>query len=221
MRYLLLPALCILLAGCISVEYDQAVHRDGSSLITENVDLNALLALSNVSQMASPCQNITGGEDVACTYSDGVLSLSQNFTADSGAYSFNRTFEFPYVIYTLEARRLPQLADTTAEATGSLAGSTNVSGNFSSPSSRLAGPTLRAAGVQITYVIEMPGEIFEAQNGQVTDGRAKYDVLELMSKGKDIVVRSREPDLLALGLIGIAALAVLGAAGYLFFGKRK
>ena len=76
---------------------------------------------------------------------------------------------------------------------------------------------MRLAEMDLYYVIEMPGEIMKAENGDliVDEGRtyAKYDVLQLMTDGEYMIVESKELDLVAIGIVLAAVGLLVGGIG--------
>jgi len=211
--------LSILLLGCIDIEYNQDVDRSGNSVITEKINFTALIEASKEQNQTPPdyssiCINATKGRsDIYCAYEDGVVTVRKNFTEDDGNYVFEKSSEFPNIVYTLEVRRLPDLGNTDD------LGQTDTSADFKSAEARNSAATLRAVAVKITYVVSMPGEIYSAENGKMVDGAAEFDVLERMSEGEYIVVKSRELDIVPLAAIGLAILIAGGLV--VFFLKKK
>lgn len=211
--------LALLLFGCVSLNYTQTVDRSGQSIVTEKIDLTALLAIGDgaaegaEAQIESACLNLTQkDQSLNCTYAMGVMSVSKPMGPNDGVYSFNKTYDFPYAVYTIELKRLPLLFDANA-TTGTAGEWADVNSDFSDPSSKMAASTLRAAKAKALYRIEMPGEIISVENGNISTGedgkkRADFDALELMSGGKHAIVKSKEIDtmLIMLGLLGAAVI---------------
>lgn len=212
----------LLLSGCVTIDFTQKVDRSGNSVIMEKIDLDALLSMNqeyadSEGELSDSCRSISeNGNGSACSYDSGILIINRSFLANESAYfySFNKSSEFPYVIYTLEVRRLPQMVGP--EAIGTDASSApHVDSDFTDPSARLSAATLKTAGAAMTYSIEMPGEITGAENGEiVTDANgkktARYDVLKLMADGKYMAVRSRELDTVLLAILGGGAIVLVG-----------
>ncbi|MFH0884715.1 MAG: hypothetical protein V1861_03325 [Candidatus Micrarchaeota archaeon] len=210
----------LLFSGCISIDYTQKVDREGNSVITQNVDLSALLSAnqdfaSSESQLSGACSNISqSGNDSQCSYTSGVMTITKSVKASDNLYIFNKSSEFPYIIYTLEVRKVPQIASSEGLSSG--AGSApQTDSDFKDPSAKLGAATLKAAGASMTYSVEMPGEITSAENGDlVTDesGKkiAKYDVLDLMTEGEYIVVKSKELDMVLLSIVGGGIVLLIG-----------
>jgi hypothetical protein len=211
--------LSLLFAGCVKIEYEQILDRDGSSVITERLDLSALVALSEQygekSDLASICVNITKGQsDIDCKYDEGIVTVKKSFKAGDG-YSFTRTSELPYTVYTLELRKLPDLFDSE-----SLEGGADTSSDFKGPKAKTAATTLKTAGAEVTYSVSMPGEIFLAKNGEIKSGKAEFDVLGMMSDGEYIIVKSREPDIVLIGGAAAVLVIVIGAAAFFLLKKK-
>ncbi len=215
---LLTGLLALMLSGCISLEFTQKVERNGDSVITETMDLSALLSAGGEyslgeSDLSGACANLTAQEPgLNCTAEGGIVTLSKRISAAEGGYLFNRTSEFPYAIYTLEIHRVPQFVESSSMTSAS---ADALDSDFESPSARMAANTLRAAGASVKYSVEMPGEIISAENGEMVAGeggrmRAEYDIVSLMSEGKFIVVRSREYDVAMLALAAGAAALLIG-----------
>jgi hypothetical protein len=226
--------LALFLLGCVSIDYTQKLDRDGNSLITQKIDLSALIAYANQSggsdsDLSTICANMTSGQPgVNCTYADGVVTLAKAVKATDGMYIFNKTSEFPYNIYTLEVRRLPEIVESESVPSGGLGGDTSTTSDFKSASSKTAAASLKTVGASISYTVEMPGEIVSAENGEMEgpEGKkvAKYDVLGLMSDGEYIVVKSKELDLVSVGMAIVGIVVLVGAivvAFVLFKASRK
>jgi len=216
----------LFLSGCISIDYTQKVDRDGNSVMTENVDLSALLSMnkdfaSSESQLSGACENITKNGTVSqCSYDSGVMTITKSVKASDNLYIFNKTSEFPYTVYTLEVRRVPQIVSSEGLSSG--AGSApQVDSDFKDPSSKLGAATLKAAGASMTYSVEMPGDIISAQDGEIVvdsygKKTAKFDVLDLMSEGEYLVVKSKELDTMLLFAIGGGVVLLVGGIAVAF-----
>lgn len=208
----------LLFSGCVSLEYYQKVDREGNSLITETIDMSALLSAGSPyegasEQLAGVCGNITAEDAGAdCTYGDGVLTISKAVPLSEKQYTFTRSSEFPNTVYTLEIHRLPEVIESDTLASGA---STQTDMDLKSPPAKMSASTFRAAGANLTYVIEMPGDVVRAENGEIIAGPsgsklARYDVLKLMSEGEYMVVQSRELDMPVLMIAGGAAVLLVG-----------
>lgn len=213
----------LLSAGCITVELTHKVERNGDSFISERVDLSALLAAADkageAAELPAACGNVSADDpSLSCNYAAGILTVNKSVRLSEGLYLFNRTSEFPYAFYTLEVRKLPQLINPDGLDSGDVQSMKPQSeAEFSDPASKLSAAALRTAGAKITYDVEMPGEIVSAEGGEVVEQNgkklARFDVVDLMSEGRNIVVVSKELDLLMVfGAAAAVALLVGGIA---------
>jgi len=218
--YRRLMALALVLAflfqsGCVSVDISQKVERDGSSFMENRIDMGGMESVGTLSA-SDLCDKITSAEaSVGCRLDDDILILNRTLKATDGMYYFNRTSEFPYAVYALEVREAPAIlnADTATEA--GLGGEAKDPIDFKDPSAKPTAAMLRAAGVRLTYDIEMPGEMLSAENGEIIvggagKGMARYDIVRLMDEGQYIVVRSKELDMPAILMAVGAAVLLIG-----------
>ncbi len=227
--------LIVLLSGCVSVGYEHQLDRDGSSLIIQKIALSSTMmdyissSGGSDSDLAAVCENMTTSEpDVNCTYSDGVFTLTKEVPSNNTLYAFTKTSEFPYAVYTLEVRKLPELVESETEAIGSDALGEESTSDFKDPSSKSGAASMKSMGASISYTVVMPGELVSAENGEIEQvGNvkvARYDVLKLMEDGEYIAVKSRELDLVMVGAAVAGIVLLLGAiivAFVLFKASRK
>ncbi|HSB47196.1 MAG TPA: hypothetical protein VLD37_04215 [Candidatus Bilamarchaeum sp.] len=213
--------LAVLFAGCISIHFDQAVDRDGNSAITQKIDLSTLAGMEQQSgsNLSDVCVNLTASRpDIECMVENDVVIMKRQFKASDGDYTFTRSSELPYIIYTLEIRKIPDLGKGLD--TSEIAGAAPFDMDLKNPQMKKSALGAKMVGATMTYNISMPGEIFSAEHGQIKDGTAQFNLLEMMEDGNYLVVKSREPDLVVVGAAALLVLAVAGAAAF-FVLKRK
>jgi hypothetical protein len=222
----------IIFSGCISVDVSQKVERDGSSFIIQRVDLGGLEGIAGfgaTSPAPEICAKISQSDTaVGCVYDDDVITLNKTVKPSDGVYLFNRTSEFPYSIYTVEVRKAPAVISAGTASQAGLGSEAKDATDFKDPSSKPTAAMLRAAGIRFMYMIDMPGELLSAENGEIVvdeSGKryARYDIIKLMSDGEYMVVRSKELDLPMVGLAVIAAALLLGGivVGLVILKARK
>jgi len=225
---LLLVFSAILFSGCVNVEYYHQFNSDGSSMIIQKTDLSGLIEIENQSslsdQVSSVCQNIT--EPVKCSYEGNTITLSRQMKPDEGSYSFKKAIDFPYAIYTLEIKHLPAILDPNTPAGSLESGSTPYS-DFEDPSATSAASAIKAAGANITYIVEMPGKIID-HNGELTtespSGKeaVRFDIAQMMSEGKRPMVVSKEMDLILIAIVVFTIAIALGiVAAIIIFLKTR
>jgi hypothetical protein len=207
-----------LVFGCVTVEYDHKVDGAGDSVITQTIDMSALIALGEQSgaeplDMSDMCENVTAGVDCKVDSENSIITLSKSVKAGDGYYEFTKSAEFPNTFYTLEIDELPELMESDESTT------VTTPTKFTDSDAATSAAMLAAAGMEVTYVIEMPGEIYEAEHGKIKDNKAEYDVLELMEDGNTIEVKSQELDLLMVGILVVVVLVIIAAVAF-FLLKR-
>ncbi|HLC68404.1 MAG TPA: hypothetical protein VJH24_01065 [Candidatus Bilamarchaeaceae archaeon] len=234
MRQLVVPGLFLILLGlgCVSLEINHVQHADGSADITQTADISALMqsaAGAGDTEVEELCGQYEEGID--CTYEDGVLTLSRHFDADEAFYDFEVEDRFFIKRYTLTVDKIEELGTRTTSdenALGALGGMQGADAlmpsggtRLSSSQSRAMGSMLAAAGVDYTYIIEMPGNIVSAEGATETEGNAAtFDLLERLQEGEPIVVVSEELNLILIAAVGgIGLLAVIGIVFFLV--KRR
>lgn len=228
----LLVASIILFAGCISVDIQQKVEKDGSSTITQKLDMTGLLAyaksMSNGSSstdmdksMSEICVNVTKKDStVICKTEGGVVTMTKKVTAADAGYEFSTGSRFPYTVYTFKTETMPQ-ASSDSGIMGSAGGAiSSKSSKFTDAAMKSSAMMLKAANAKISYTIEMPGTITVAKNGEIVDGKASYNVLTLMENGEAVEVESQELDMVAVAIIVVVVLAIVGIGAFFLFGKK-
>ncbi len=232
MRMLIVLVLAsLLLTGAVQQSYYQTVGRDGSSEIQRDSEIGLFadfLPPGSVAAMADICE--AGILKCGLSEDDMVLTLYGSFDADGTYYSFESEEGIPYSTYVLTIKRVPtdrfgELTDDLLVEAGvaersTATGTPVVLGDSETMS--VAGE-LKALGVGITYIVDMPGEIVYARSdgieGRVDYSTARFDLVDVMQNSGQIVVRSRELNLPYLMLIAIAV--VLGALALSFFWEKK
>jgi len=234
----LFAASVLLLSGCISMDTRQKVEKDGSSTITQKIDMSGLVAYaksmngstgnSSISAGASfseVCVNETRDDStLKCTYDEqGIILMEKKVVAADVGYEFKAESQFPNTVYTFSTDTMPQL--TKKKGIGSVGAAPGAGEDkpvkFADSATKGSMAMLKMANVKIDYTIEMPGELVSAENGEIKDGKAHYDVMKLIDDGQNVRVVSRELDVMAVSIVGVVALAVIGGAAYLFLGRKK
>ena len=190
-------------------------------------------SVANVdSQFGEICTNATRMDSsLKCEYDPaGVLTFEKSVKPEDAGYTFKVEDSFPYKVYVFSTDVQPQLmpqgmaSGMGSTGTGMLSSTTALSGKqtkFTDPMSKASALMLKGANVKMTYTVEMPGELVSAENGEIKDGKASYNVLELMENGKAVEVRSRELDMVTLGIAAVAIVVVVGAGAFLLVFGRK
>lgn len=193
---------------------------------TNNVLANLSASMNDI------CKNATRDDPVlTCSYSDGIFKLSKEITSKEAGYEFKKESRFPYIVYILKLNSMPQITNKTPSlptsplGTGGSAGPFGDIGNLNKPMkftdalSKPAAAYMKLSNLKFTYTLEMPGEITSVKNGKIENGKAVYDVVELMDKGLVIEVESQELDTSMFIIVGIGALVLI--VGVLFLISRR
>jgi hypothetical protein len=220
----------------MALKVDQSVNRDGTSTVVEEIDFSGFIsfyesmgedadiseALENLtSEMRDICSEAQS-QGIDCVYSesDYTITFTAEVTPDEAGYEFERENAFPSVIYKFRTDQFPDIGLSEIGEESSMIGE----GGGAAPGkfSEMDDESLQMAkmmGVEYEYIITMPGEITEAKNGEIDDeGRAVYDVMELIEEGKTIEVASQETDY--VGSLCAPALALASALLFAAFARR-
>ncbi|MFP3950059.1 MAG: hypothetical protein ACLFUZ_03125 [Candidatus Micrarchaeia archaeon] len=203
----------VLVSGCVSIDLEQELKKDGTSVVTEEIDLSGFISAasemgndsstsaSDFEEMAlEACEPFESDAEAECTYSlsDYTITVSKEITPEEGGYTFTRQAEFPNVEYVFQTDQLPKV-DVNLEldeaAGGEAPAMEDETIRFTDSDAPQTAASMKMMSVEITYTILMPGEITEARNGIINDkGQAVYDVLDLMEEQQTIKVTSEESD---------------------------
>lgn len=184
---LLLLMLAIIVSGCISLEADDNVQRDGSSQITMKIDMTQLrtfvLAMNSSAKSSDfdmemerqGCANLTASiaQDTRiaeCKVTDGVLYVKGTKAAGAPNVTFTKEEAFPYTTYYYSPSQMTALPGTI--------NATSVA-------------QLKALNAKLTYAITMPGEVYET-SGKIENGKAVFDLLDTALSEKTMYAKSRE-----------------------------
>ncbi|MCX8205908.1 MAG: hypothetical protein N3H30_01630 [Candidatus Micrarchaeota archaeon] len=218
----------LVLAGCVDVFVRQEVMADGSSHVTNSIDLSHLPAPPTEGQLVDACNSIEKEyAGVDCTTKGLVISLSKNVTPAEGGYAFSSEAQFPYKVYTLTIERVATLGAEKSGLAGDYAGQAEGGFQLTGTEAKSAAQGMGLVGMRVYYTIKMPGEIVEAEGGNIVAGdTVTYDVVKLMREGKGITVKSRELDLLPIAFIllaaaGVAVFFIAKKAGRGRYGARR
>jgi len=223
----------ILISGCINVNVRQKVDENGrmtgsmdGGLDLTNLYLSYGIPRENFSMLdpameESICGNVSANAGnlthVICEVSDAIVTISGDFkeTNLTEKDGFYRSYGLLSTEYLLVG---------------------NVSSIVGGDSAGFDIGTLIQAkkqGASISYVIEMPGDVYEVGGGRMlnetdsydrTTTVAKFDFIDVMVNGDQIHVRSREPSYAGFGflfLLGLAAALLPPAIRWLIYPKRK
>ncbi|MBN2478326.1 hypothetical protein JXB01_03490 [Candidatus Micrarchaeota archaeon] len=219
-------ALLILMFGCISNEYSHYQERDGSALVVQKFDMSGVLGSLEEEQIESTlqqmCANSTAKDpELKCEYDvKGIVYFEKTFTPGDGHYIFETGGDILNKKYTLTVKSAPRMDTSTEESMGEaevLGEETEI--KLTGSEAKAMAANYKQFGMNLTYTVYMPGKIISANGGIISeDGTsAKFDMLDMMEDGKEIVVVSEEMDMMVVG--GIVILLIVILAYFLFLKK--
>ncbi len=210
----------LVLSGCFSVTVEQQVHKNGDSTLTYRMNLSKLFSLAAASKnITLPteddiCKNYTE-KGIKCSYSNGVVTLERDVKlSEADFYTFDvKQGNFGEKTYRVVITKIPKIpsANTSSNTSVDLLNSTE---NFTDPSGPMAAQLYRTMGINITYVVKMPGKVTKAEGAvSVKDNVAVFDVLERLEHQKNIVVEAKEEGSILYIVLGIGAVIVIALIG--------
>lgn len=173
--------------------------------------------------LQDPCANSEFKyEDVTCSFEKNVLSLKKVYKPEEAFYKFEVKDELFVTKYRLTVDEIPAMEDESSSSSdlSSLYGSSYSQYDsmfnrktgfhkFSNPQSAAFVPIFKLYGMEVKYVIQMPGEITRAEHGVVEGSTVTFDAVEMMGLNKPIIVESQEFSLLFVGVVVIVGLVVI------------
>ena len=213
--------LSVLLTGSTYQSYEQTVGTEGNSIIVKTTDIGLMLGMLGndvEQQMSSAC---SADASLRCSVSDGTLMMEEAFTKNDGYYTYEVNYGLPFIEYDLVVKKIPvekfteRLDDILVAA-----GLTNGSVSSGEPmnlqdaeNNREIALFMRQSGLDISYIIIMPGEIASATAGEVsgtsTGPMTEFMLSEVLQESKPIVVKSQEINWGYIIIIAMPARAAL------------
>ena len=222
--------LSIMLTGSVFQSYGQTVEREGNSVMIKTTDIGLMLGMlgGDVEQkLDAACSDPSLG----CSVSDGALVMQDSFTQKEGYYTYEADYGIPNIDYIVTVKKIPSdvftekldgilftagLTNSTTEGSVEPINLQDAEGNEGSVD------FMRKTGLDISYVVIMPGSITGATAGGVSgaiDGnRAEFMLSQVLQESKPIVVKSSE---INWGYIIVIAMVIVLLAFAVSFIKSK
>jgi hypothetical protein len=222
--------------AALDQSYVQTVARNGSSAIEKTMEVTIFanqLTSDGLQRMQQVCAS---GPRFDCSVDvDAKTVLMREGFAPGGYYSFSTDYGVPSITYTLTIDRIP--TDRFSNDLDRLLAAANVTdssgGGAARPIDLKDAATnqenavlLKQFKANITYTIRMPVAIYDARaggvQGSVSGNEVSFDLVEVLSESRPIVVRSSELNsgyLLAIG--GVIVLAALSVTFFTSKGIRR
>jgi len=222
--------LSVLLTGSTYQSYEQTVGTEGNSIIVKTTDIGLMLGMlgDDVGQeIGAAC---SADPSLRCSVSNGTLMMEEAFSSNEGYYTYDVNYGIPFIEYDLVVKKIPvgkfteRLDDILVAA-----GLTNGSASSGEPMNLQDAETnketalfMRQSGLDISYVIIMPGNIASATAGEVsgttTGPMTEFVLSEVLQESKPITVESRE---INWGYIIVIAMVIVLALFTLSFIRKK
>ncbi|MFH2106650.1 MAG: hypothetical protein ABII22_05270 [Candidatus Micrarchaeota archaeon] len=206
---LIFAVILLMLFGCVKMNITQKLETDGSSMVTVVMDMKKLIELSPDAATTNPCETQEMPPETTCNYADGVMTMTQKgdatkykFTAENGLIENKYRFEIDF----------SELSKTASATGGSTSGMDPSSLNTAEGKEQIA--QLKSMGVEMTYTVEMPGEVILAEGAMnKTGSKATFDLLDMFagSTTDKIVVESKivNTTMIVAGLVGLVGLILV------------
>jgi len=222
--------LSVLLTGSTYQSYEQTVGTEGNSVIVKATDIGLMLGMlgDDVEQeIGAAC---SADPSLRCSVSNGTLIMEEAFSSNEGYYTYDVNYGIPFIEYDLVVKKVP--VDRFTEKLDEIlvaAELTNGSTSSGEPLNLQDGDTngeialfMRQSGLEMGYVIIMPGEIASATAGEIggtTEGpMTEFMLSEVLQESKPITVKSRE---INWGYIIVIAMVIVLALFTLSFIRKK
>jgi len=219
--------IAVLMSGCIKLTINQVINADGSSEVQVIYDMSALSAMAQAfanesadgedasdskSEMEESCAgfyNSTSLQNPRCSVTDDLKVVMSGETSLDGNPAFKVSRSIPYVTYTFDAKAVNSILSDVGDAQGQ---------SFDTDQLKQAKAAAGAMGMSFTYVVQMPGTIYEADAGTIEEDKITIDIFDMLDS-ENVYIKSRELNLLwDIGLIVIVVITVFLVI--LFLGKR-
>ncbi|MBU1196932.1 hypothetical protein KJ765_00310 [Candidatus Micrarchaeota archaeon] len=148
-------------------------------------------------QLDAMCVNLTTkNPDAECEHAGNKIIASMELENGNG-YSFTYTLGFPYNAYEVEVESIQSSSSDMPQQDGSpsVPGLSTDELRFKDEKLAASVAMLSAGGIEMTYTVRMPGEIAEAPRAQIIENAAEFDLMEMIEKGENPKVKSRELNL--------------------------
>lgn len=211
-------ALLVSMSGCLDIEANQKINSDGSSEVELIYDFSALEESADEfggsvdeqqdDSMVQACENFTINttwKNAECIMEDGKMTFSGEVMLNSSYFEVDNSV--PYITYKYDVTDInniiedagiggDQEQDSTSESMGDIK---NMAELF---------------GIEMTYTLEMPGEVISTDLGEIKDNKVTINMLDLPDDGP-VYVESREPNtvwniaiVLIIGFIIVASIFI-------------
>jgi len=223
--------LLIVLTGSVFQTYEHTVKNNGESEIKKEFDLGFFTGMFGQDADARIAQVCYPNSPFRCEYNNSKMVLRKEFSQNDGYYEFHVNYGVPFIDYEIVVRKIPtekfsEMLDSVLFSAGVINATADDYGKpinlENTAASKEAATLIKQTGLDIKYVIVMPGYVWNASAGNVSatsEGeRAEFLLSEVLEEGQPMVVKSRE---LNIGYMLLIAMIIVLAAFALSFRKYR
>ena len=224
---ILIVAMLIGMSGCINIEANQKINNDGTSEIELIYDFSALEEASSeygaidedqgqdTEQMCKDFLKNTTWKNAECriTDNDSKIMISGEISL-LGDPHFEIVKSIPYITYRYDVTDINNIMEDASIVEEQE--EDDLEDSLVEMKSMAA-----MLGIEMTYTLEMPGEIVSSEMGTIRNNKAVIDMLDLMEEEDPVYVESRELNLTAIVISGIVIVAMFTALTVLYMNKKK
>ena len=217
-------AFLVLASGCISLEVEQKIHRDGTSEIKTTLDFSSLYAVETTEEMpdineglTSYCNNFFDATSLTNPYCTPMPEEYKVVSGGSFSLKDNPSFTFDGIRYRYDVKGIQALLSEATEAQGQELSLGDVEQIKSIAST---------FGMDIKYIVEMPGAITKSDVGEINGNRVVIDFFDLY-ESDHIYIESQETGgitgmfTMEAATISAVALAVIVIVLFFFYKKSR
>ena len=211
-------ALLVSISGCLDIEANQKINSDGSSEVELIYDFSALEESANEfgggvddqqdASMVQACENFTNNttwKNAECILEDGKMTLRGEVLLNSSYFEVDSSV--PYITYRYDVTDINNIIEDAGIGEDQNADFTDESMGDMKAMAELF-------GIEMTYTLEMPGEIISTDLGETYDNKVTINMFDLPDDGP-VYVESREPNtiwniaiVLIIGCVIVASIVI-------------
>ncbi|MBU0898919.1 MAG: hypothetical protein KKB03_01075 [Nanoarchaeota archaeon] len=208
-------AFIVLASGCINLELEQKINRDGMSSIKTTVDMSGLYenfkedvfgenAPDINTALSDYCSNFLKSTPLLNPYCTPMPEEYMVVAGGEMSLKDNPSFTFDGSTYRYDIKDIQEVLSSATRAQGQEITPENI---------EQVEKMAKAVGMNLKYIVEMPGVITRADIGEIKGNRVEMDFFNLY-KSDHIYIESQETNgitgmFIANPVIGFGAIIIL------------
>lgn len=218
----LMIALLVSMSGCIDIEANQKINSDGSSEVELIYDFSGLNESAEMygsvddqqdDSMIQTCENFTKNttwKNAECILEDDIMTLRGDIILNTSYFEVDRSI--PYITYRYDATNINNIIEDAS-----------IGEEQETVEESMGGMKAMAAmfGIEMTYTLEMPGEIVSSDLGKIKGNTVTIDMFDLMEE-EHVYVESRESNTVwNVAIILTIGVVIVIAASIVIYNRKK